>query len=347
MTTVMLQEILEQPDAIDATIAVCEQSADAIRRFIDGHHRSALFIARGTSDSVADYGQYLLATHLHLLGCSASPSIATAYRATVSLQDVLAIAISQSGSTAEIVDTASWAAASGADVLALTNVPGSPLARAGGLALVTQAGREKAVPATKSYTTAIAALVMAVATAAHDDELRRDLDAMVGRMREQLGALTDVMPLVELLVSVDTAVFASRGYAAGAAREASLKLKETSGINAIGSSLADLVHGPVAAIGPDVPLVLLSANRGSPIHDGLGDLARRAHANGAPIIVIGDVDDDIAALATRMLALPPAPEHLAPLALAVPTQLLAEAVSRARGLNPDSPRGLSKVTQTI
>ena len=347
MTTVMLQEIHEQPQAIEATIAECERTADAIGAFIDGRHRSALFIARGTSDSVADYGQYLLATHLHLLGCSASPSIATAYRASVSLQDVLAVAISQSGSTAEIVETAAWAAASGADILAITNVPDAPLVHAAGLALVTQAGREQAVPATKSYTTAVAALVMAVATATHDAALRQDLDDMVARMRAQLADLPDVAPLVELLVHVDTAVFASRGYAAGAAREAALKLKETSGINAIGSSLADLVHGPVAAIGPDVPLVLLSADRRSPIHDGLGDLARRAHANGAPIIVIGDVDDDIAALATRMLALPPAPEHLAPLALAVPTQLLAEAVSRARGLNPDSPRGLSKVTQTI
>lgn len=346
MTSVMLREINEQPDAVAATIAQCLERRSELRDLFSRDFRSALFIARGTSDSVADFGQYLLAVELGIIATSASPSIATAYGATVDLRDCVAIAISQSGSTLEIVETARWARDMGATVLAITNVAGSPLAELADLAIVTPAGRELAVPATKSYTTAVAALIAVAAIVADDRALEEALLRVPQLLRDQLRSGLPVDAMAAPFLHAQTAVFSGRGFANGAAREAALKLKETSGINAIGSSMADLVHGPIAALNAAVPLVILSADAGSPVTPGLIDLAARARAKEVPIIVLGDADAALASLADLHVPLQGGDERLAPLNLAIPTQLLAERVARLRGFDPDAPTGLSKVTQT-
>src|SRR2546423_7790269 len=152
MTTRMRTEIGEQPAAVRATLdSLLPRISDI--GLLARETRQVLFIARGTSDNAAVYGRYLVETHAGRLGTLAAPSVATTYRKKLDLSGVLAVAVSQSGKTEEIVETMTWAADCGARTLAITNGHGSPLAEAAEVALLTEAGDELAGPAPKTYTT--------------------------------------------------------------------------------------------------------------------------------------------------------------------------------------------------
>jgi len=339
--THMLAEIGEQPAALRATIdALLPRAADAAA--LAGDTRQVLFIARGTSDNAAVYGSYLIQAHAGRLATLASPSIATAYRSRIDLSGVLAVALSQSGRTEEIVETLTWAGECGARTLAITNGAGSPLAETAEVAFVTQAGQERAVPATKTFTTQLAALaVLAIGLGADLDpgELRQvpdEIDAL-------LAAPADLDPVVEGLAGVQGVVVSGRGMAYAAALELALKLKEACYLHAMGLSYADLLHGPIAVVDARTPAILLAADSG-PTLDGTVSLARRVTGAGAQAYGIGG--DRLAAACTDALPGPRLPEWLAPLGLIVPGQLLTEALARRLGLDPDRPRGLNKVTQT-
>jgi glutamine---fructose-6-phosphate transaminase (isomerizing) len=340
--TYMRTEIGEQPAAIRATIdALLPRAADAAALASDT--RQVLFIARGTSDNAAVYGSYLIQTHAGRLATLASPSVATTYRSRVDLGGVLAVALSQSGQTEEIVETLAWARDCGAATLAITNGDGSPLAETADVAFVTRAGTERAVPATKTFTTQLAALaVLAIGLGADLDpgELRRvpdEIEALLAAPQPELD------PIVAELAKDRGVVVSGRGFAYAAALELALKLKEACYLHAMGLSYADLLHGPIAVVDARTPAILLAAESG-PTLQGTVDLARRVTGVGARAYGIGG--PRLAAACTRALAGPQLPEWLAPLGLIVPGQLLTEALARRLGIDPDHPRGLSKVTQT-
>ena len=340
--THMRAEIAEQPAVLRATIdALLPRAADAAA--LAGDARQVLFIARGTSDNAAVYGGYLIQAHAGRLATLASPSIATAYRSRVDLSGVLAVALSQSGRTEEIVETLGWARDCGARTLAITNGAASPLADTADVAFLTQAGTERAVPATKTFTTQLAALaVLAIGLGADLDpgELRHvpdEIEAMLARP-------SDLNPIVSELAEVQGVVVSGRGMAYAAALELALKLKEACYLHAMGLSYADLLHGPIAVVDAQTPAILLAADSG-PTLAGTVDLARRVTGAGARAYGIGG-GDRLAAACTRALPGPRLPEWLAPLGLIVPGQLLTEALARRLGLDPDRPRGLNKVTQT-
>jgi fructoselysine-6-P-deglycase FrlB-like protein len=340
--TYMRTEIGEQPAAIRATIdALLPRLADAAALASDT--RQVLFIARGTSDNAAVYGSYLIQTHAGRLATLASPSVATTYRSRVDLGGVLAVALSQSGQTEEIVETLAWARDCGAATLAITNGDGSPLAETADVAFVTRAGTERAVPATKTFTTQLAALaVLAIGLGADLDpgELRRvpdEIEALLAAPQPELD------PIVAELAEDRGVVVSGRGFAYAAALELALKLKEACYLHAMGLSYADLLHGPIAVVDARTPAILLAAESG-PTLQGTVDLARRVTGVGARAYGIGG--GRLAAACTRALVGPQLPEWLAPLGLIVPGQLLTEALARRLGIDPDHPRGLSKVTQT-
>jgi glucosamine--fructose-6-phosphate aminotransferase (isomerizing) len=340
--TYMRTEIGEQPAAIRATIdALLPRAADAAALASDT--RQVLFIARGTSDNAAVYGSYLIQTHAGRLATLASPSVATTYRSRVDLGGVLAVALSQSGQTEEIVETLAWARDCGAATLAITNGDGSPLAETADVAFVTRAGTERAVPATKTFTTQLAALaVLAIGLGADLDpgELRRvpdEIEALLAAPQPELD------PIVAELAEDRGVVVSGRGFTYAAALELALKLKEACYLHAMGLSYADLLHGPIAVVDARTPAILLAAESG-PTLQGTVDLARRVTGVGARAYGIGG--GRLAAACTRALVGPQLPEWLAPLGLIVPGQLLTEALARRLGLDPDHPRGLSKVTQT-
>jgi glucosamine--fructose-6-phosphate aminotransferase (isomerizing) len=342
-SSLMRREIEQQPGALRATIEALLPRRAEVAALAAGTS-TVLFIARGTSDNAAVYGSYLIQAHAGRLTALAAPSIATTYRARVDLSGVLAVALSQSGRTAEIVETLEWAHDCGARTLAITNGgPSSPLAEAASVALCTEAGEERAVPATKTFTTELAALaVLGLALGARLDagELRAVPDAVF----ELLARPPEVEPIVAALAAVSGVVVSGRGMAYAAALELAIKLKEACYLSAMGLSYADLLHGPIAVVDENTPAIVVAADSG-PTLAGTVDLARRVTGAGAHAFGIGG-GGALAAACTASVAGPALPEWLAPIGLIVPGQLLTETLARRLGIDPDTPRGLSKVTQT-
>jgi glutamine---fructose-6-phosphate transaminase (isomerizing) len=341
--SLMRQEIGQQPEALRATIDLLLPRRDEVAR-LAADTRTVLFIARGTSDNAAVYGSYLVQAHAGRLAALASPSIATTYKARIDLTGVLAVGLSQSGRTEEIVETLSWARSCGARSLAITNGGAdSPLAEAAEVAFVTEAGTEQAVPATKTFTTQLAALaVLALGLGAELDpgELRAVPDAVA----ELLADPADLEPIVGELAKVHGVVVSGRGMAYAAALELAIKLKEACYLHAMGLSYADLLHGPIAVVDGQTPAIVVAAESG-PTLAGTVDLARRVSGAGASVFGIGG-GEALARACSASLPGPRLPEWLTPMGLIVPGQLLTEALARRLGIDPDRPRGLSKVTQT-
>ncbi|MGI5486124.1 SIS domain-containing protein [Microtetraspora malaysiensis] len=343
MTTKMRSEISEQPAALRATLDALLPRVDEVRR-LAGQTRHLLFVARGTSDNAAVYGRYLIEARAGRMCALGAPSIATTYRRRVDLDGVLAVGLSQSGRTEEIVETLDWAKSCGAKTVAITNGgPASPLAEVADLALCTLAGEEKAVPATKTYTTqlaALAVLALGVGADVNADDLQRVPDA-VEKLIDDPG---DLAAVVEGLAGKPGVVVSGRGFAFSTALELALKLKEACYLHAMGLSYADLLHGPIAVVDEDTPALLVAAGEG-PTLPGTVALAERVTGAGASAFGVGG-GTALAAAATAALNGPDLPEWVAPMGLIVPGQLLTEALARRLGIDPDAPRGLNKVTQT-
>jgi glucosamine--fructose-6-phosphate aminotransferase (isomerizing) len=344
----MRAEIEEQPQALRATLDALLPRVGEIAA-LGRDTRQVLFIARGTSDNAAVYGSYLVQVRTGRLATLASPSVATEYRSRLDLSGVLAVALSQSGRTEEIVETLAWAADCGARTLAITNGAGSPLAEAADAALVTEAGAERAVPATKTFTTALAALAVLGIALAAGAEGPEPLDAgelrsVPDEIERLLAARNDLEPIIDGLAGVEGAVVSGRGYAYSAALEFALKLKEACYLHAMGLSFADLLHGPIAVVDDRTPAVIMAADSGPTLQDAVALAGRVTHA-GATAYGIGG-GTALAAACAYALPGPRLPEWLAPIGLITGGQLLTEALARRLGINPDTPRGLSKVTQT-
>ncbi|MFD0886451.1 SIS domain-containing protein, partial [Streptosporangium algeriense] len=261
MTTKMRSEIAEQPAALRATLDALLPRVGEVER-LAGQTRQLLFIARGTSDNAAVYGRYLAEAHAGRLSTLAAPSIATTYRRKLDLDGVLAVALSQSGRTEEIVETLAWAKDCGASTVAITNGgEQSPLAQAADLALCTLAGEEKAVPATKTYTTQLAALaVLGLGLGA--DVNAADLQRVPDAVEKLIAEPGDLDAIVEGLADKPGVVVSGRGLAFSTALELALKLKEACYLHAMGLSYADLLHGPIAVVDEDTPAILVAAGEG-------------------------------------------------------------------------------------
>ena len=344
----MLTEIRQQPAALLATHRAVRELQAELVSLARPTDRVVLF-ARGSSDTAATYGRYLFEI---VAGCQAAlgaPSVATLYRSSLDLSSTLVVMCSQSGQTAELVEVAEWAKRSGARVVAVTNEAESPLARAVDVAMVTQAGAEAAVPATKSHTTCLLALAeLALAMTPRDDPRRQvlleSIEEVPGEVSRLLGVADQAVTVAQGLSEATSFCLSGRGFTYATALEVALKVEETSAVPCIGLSQADLQHGPLAVLGDRTPLLVAAAAEG-PTLPGLSYLARTARSRGAPVLVMGG-DADLETRADWTLAGPRLPEPLAPVALVVVGQLLAEALSRVRGHDPDQPWGLTKVTQT-
>jgi glucosamine--fructose-6-phosphate aminotransferase (isomerizing) len=341
--SIMSSEINEQADALSATLAALERSRLEVQQLFSGA-QSVLFMARGTSDHVADYGQYLLSTRAGVLAASGSPSLATAFDAKVNLSHHVVIGISQSGSTSEIVESLVWAKRLGAKTVALTNVANSPITHGADLTLLTHAGVERAVPATKTFSSAMAAMAW-VASSLSSGSLDSELSRLPDLVREVLAAPLHLGEIESAIGSAHTLVVSGRGFGQSVAREIALKLKECALINASGLSFADLRHGPVAVFSQGFPLISLGLSNTSPLLTGLHDLQRAAHEAGAPIINIGGVSAP--GIPVHQIPLPELSDELLPILQVIPGQKIAERIAITRGFNPDTPRGLNKVTQTV
>jgi glutamine---fructose-6-phosphate transaminase (isomerizing) len=344
MPTQMAVEVAEQPAAVRRTLAALTPLRPALRELAEGR-RHVLFAARGSSDNAAVYGRYLLETHAGVPGGLLSPSIATHYRARLDLSDALVVSVSQSGATEEIAATQAWARGCGAATVAITNVTGSRLADEADLALVTEAGPELAVPATKTYLTQLVAMaVLGTALAGSPEALDADLFRVADEVERLVVARAGVEEAVAALRDASYAVVSGRGLMMGTALETALKLEETCLRPVRGYSYADLRHGPISVVTSGMAAVLVAAPDG-PLVEPLVELAGDLAARGAAVVGIGG-DSRFAAACEVHVPGPDLPETVAPLGAIVPAQLIVEALARALGLDPDRPRGLAKVTTT-
>jgi len=342
--TQMAREVAEQPAAIERTLTgLLARRAEVTRLARD--RRRILLVARGSSDNAAIYARYLAEVHAGIPASLAAPSVATLYHAELDLSDTITICVSQSGATEEIVEAQLWARSCGAATIAVTNVAGSPLAAGADIALVTEAGRELAVPATKTYTTQVAALAVAVdALAPRQGSLDADFARVPAEAERMLTPGSDLDAMVQALTATEEVLASGRGLAFGTTLEVALKLEETCLRPVRGLSYADLKHGPIAIVDHEL-VTLLVAGPAGPTLPPLTELAATLRATGSPVLGFGG---DVAFRAACDLAVagPDLSELLAPLALVIPAQLMVERLARALGLDPDAPRGLKKVTQT-
>ena len=338
----MAAEIGEQPAVLARVLAEGRSPIAAVGRAIRARApRFVLFVARGTSDHAALYAKYLVETRLGLPAGLVSPSTMTVYDARPALHDVLVIAVSQSGGSPDLLEPLTRARAGGAVTVAVTNAPDSPLAAAAEYHIDVLAGPERAVAATKTYTAELLALFLLVEGIAGRDgaeaePLPLQADAILARA-DEVARLAVRYRFAEQLVTT------SRGYNYPTAREAALKLMETSYLVAHAFSGADLLHGPLAMIHRGFPVIaIVPTGAGGAA---LAPVIERLRHLGADMLVVGDP----ALVARTGLGLPlpdMGPEALSPILTIIPLQQLAWHMARARGGDPDRPRGLSKVTET-
>jgi glucosamine--fructose-6-phosphate aminotransferase (isomerizing) len=343
----MAVDIEDQPEVY---ARLCEPAhadpiAEVAGRIAQRRPRHVVLTARGTSDHAALYAAYLIEIRLGLPAGLASPSAITLFGARPDLSEALVIGVSQSGGSPDLVEVLRVARATGALTLAVSNNPGSPLAEAAELSIDVAAGTERAVAATKTYTAELLALLMLVEGVRAGDGVLPAQERASLAILPELAALTLADPapaqLAERYRFADRLVTTGRGYAYPTAREAALKLMETSYLAALAFSGADLLHGPLAMTDPDVPVLAVVGDGpgGRAMREVLAKLGERR----ADVVAIGP---NPVAGASAQLRVPALDERHAPLLDILPLQQLALALALARGEDPDAPRGLHKVTST-
>jgi len=338
----MAREIAEQPAVLERILTEgLPRIREAAERVKSASPRFALLTARGTSDNAAYYAKYLMEIALGLPVGLTSMSTTTAYRAEPDLRDVLCVTVSQSGGSPDLVAYTEMAKARGGLTLAVTNVAGSPVNQASELSLDVLAGPELALPATKTYTAELLTLWLLVdALRGGDGSAAKALPEMAAAV---LARESEVADLAQRYRFASRLVLTARGYSYPTVREAALKIMETSYLPAHAFSGADLLHGPLAMVDNVSPVVAVAA-------EGAGGAAlepvlERLRERGADLVVVGSAEH--VAGATAGFVLPTGvPEELAPILEILPLQQLAYHVTMSRGLNPDAPRALAKVTQT-
>lgn len=336
----MQYEAAEAPAVVAAQIAAhAEPIAALVRDLRASPPRMVLTCARGSSDHAALYAKYVIETHMRVPVASMAPSIVSVEDAPPrDLSDALVIAISQSGRSPDIVANAAAARAAGARVLALVNVAGSPLADAATDVLPLLAGAERSVAATKSFIASLSAVSHLVGLWADDAALIEAVEALPGTLARALAL--DWGGAIPLLRDATSLFTVSRGPGFGVAHEMALKLKETCALHAEAFSAAEVEHGPMAIVRNGFP-VLMFAPAGQQAGE-IAALAGRFAARGARVALAGAEADGTTALPT-LSGLHPA---IAPIAWVQSFYPMAAALSSARGLDPDRPPYLNKVTET-
>jgi len=333
----MAREMREQPGVLAALASRRGEIAERVRAVRPDPLYGTVLVARGSSDHAAIYGRYLLEPATGRPVALAAPSLSTLYGSPADYSGFLVVAVSQSGRTPEIATVVERLTAAGARTLAVTNEPDSPLAAAADAAVELRAGSEQAVPATKTFTAqalAFAILADALGPVSHADDWARlpaALDAVLDDPEPAESVATAIGDAPGLLTT-------ARGYCYPMALEAALKLKETAELLAEGYSAADLRHGPTAVISPGFPVLAMSTS--GPAASDVADLVAALRERGAAVHEIADRPDVELPIPAGLA------EPLAAIVAVVRAQQVALALARHRGLDPDAPRGLSKVTLT-
>jgi glucosamine--fructose-6-phosphate aminotransferase (isomerizing) len=312
-----------------------ERLGERLRRLAP---RAVVTCARGSSDHAATFAKYLIETRLGVLTSSAAPSVSSVYDTRPDLSNTLCLAISQSGASPDLLAAVGKAREAGAMVVALVNAKDSPLAARADHIVPLCAGPETSVAATKSFIASLAAIIHLVACWSADRELSEEVRKAPKHL-ERAWSL-DWHEAAERLKPATDLFVIGRGMGLGVAQEAALKLKETCALHAEALSAAELRHGPMALVRPGFPVLVFSQN--DEVRSGVELLAGELVARGADVMIAGS-------RCQGALNLPVEPAHpvIEPMLIAQTFYRMANALSLARGLDPDRPPHLSKVTETV
>lgn len=339
-------EIFEQPEILNNLLSGQREHIQQIARQIQSLSPGYIFLAaRGTSDNAGRYANYLWGSMNGLPVALATPSLFSLYRNPPVLKGALVVGISQSGQSPDIISVLEEGRQQGCRCLAITNAPESPLARAADFVIDIMAGKEAAVAATKTYTAELMAIAMLSMALREDASLAGALQEAPGWLARMLQLDAMLQEKAERYRFMSHCAVIGRGYNYATAFEWSLKLKELAYVAAEPYSSADFLHGPVAMVERGFP-VLVAAPSGVVFGDILELLGRLRNELLAELVVISD-NQQALSLAQTPLPMPRGiPEWLSPLVSIVPAQLFAFHLTRARGLDPDQPRSIQKITET-
>jgi glucosamine--fructose-6-phosphate aminotransferase (isomerizing) len=341
----MLTEIGQQPQAIERTI---RREGRGIARFARSLNRRGIrlivLVARGSSDNAALFGRYLLEISTGIPVSLAAPAVHTLYRTKLDLRDALVIGISQSGEGTDVNIVLENSRRCGATTLAITNEADSRMARIADETFLIHAGRERSVAATKTYTGQLLIFHLLAAHLSASDQFA-EVERLPDLAARSLALRPQVEEMVERYSFMEHCVVVGRGVNYANAYEFAIKLMETCYVVAERFSSADFLHGPIAMIERSFPAFLFAPP--GKTFAGMKDLLGRLTKLGAETIVISS-EDALLGRATRALKIPErVTEMLSPIPYIIPAQLFAALLAEAKGLSPDRPRSLAKVTKTL
>jgi glutamine---fructose-6-phosphate transaminase (isomerizing) len=336
-------ELREQPAALERFLAAESAQAQQIARdLLRSDVRYLLVASRGSSSNVARYLQYLFGTVNRLPVAFATPSLYTVYDAPPELGPAAVIGISQSGASPDVVAVLAEARSQSRPTLAITNDPKSPLALAADSVLQLHAGEERAVAATKTYSNSIAAV--ALLSTAGDSERLLALHAMPGKVADQIDLSLAAAEHLDGYREVQGGSVLARGVNYGTAFEIALKVRELSGAQFEAFSSADLLHGPIAAVKSGRPAIVI-APAGRTLAS-MREAIDKVRERGSEVIAISDDAEFLAQADAGFELVSGVPEWLSPLLTVVPGQAAAVRLATLRGIDVDSPAGLTKITLT-
>ena len=339
-------EIFEQPQRLASLLESQQQTAIEIAKAIQSRNVNYAFLAaRGTSDNAGRYANYLWGAHNGLPLALATPSLFTYYQRPPRLNNALVVGVSQSGQSPDIVSVLEEGRRQNCLTLAITNIPDSPLARTADFVLDIQAGVEKAVAATKTYTNELMAIAMISAALSNSKELWSEL-ASVSKWAEQALLLDkQIAQMAQRYRYINQCVVLGRGFNYATAFEWALKLKELTYVIAEPYSSADFQHGPIAMVEGGFPVMAVAPLGG--VHESMLEmLTRLRKQQNAELVVISD-DEKVLALAQSSIPLPSGiPEWLTPIVGVIPAQLFACHLTEVKGYDAETPRSITKVTET-
>lgn len=342
----LFSEINEQPERIKSLLSSQRKHVEKIAAEIQQRGVDYVFLAaRGTSDNAGRYANYLLGAMNGLPLALATPSLFTYYKKPPMLKNALVIGVSQSGKSPDIVSVLEEGRRQGCMTLSITNEPNSPLAQKSDFVLDLQAGVEKAVAATKTYTTELMSIAMLSAALSGNKKAWDDLGNVSKWMRETLKQSDFIAQAVQRYRYIDQTVVLGRGFNYATAFEWALKLKELTYIIAEPYSSADFAHGPIAMVESGYPVLAVAA-RGK-VFDSMLEMLKRLRSDIAAELVVISNDRKALLLAQVPLQIPvDTPEWLSPLVSILLAQLFAYHLTLAKGYNTEQPRSIRKVTET-
>jgi glucosamine--fructose-6-phosphate aminotransferase (isomerizing) len=335
----MVADLSEASEAVKRQEQVLSGSlAPLVARLRQKPPQVVVTCARGSSAHAATFGKHLIERYLGVPVAAAAPNIASVYHQQLRLSGQLFIAISQSGQSGDLIAQAIAARASGAVTTCITNDLGSELAQCCEFAVPMAAGPEHSIPATKTFIASLSALTRLIALWAGDERLTDALQRLPDRL--DAARELDWSPLVECLTGASSLVTIGRGPTLAIAREAALKLKETSDLHAEAFSSAEFMHGPIALVSSQYPIVMFTPTDAAAA--GMKQLANDLQTKGAALFTT-DKDD---APSIRLAALAPDHPETDAICLIQSFYSMVIRLAAARGTNADRPRHLQKITRT-